>query len=188
MHQSITYSQRHDGIIGEETLMRKKIKIFRPMIIPFKSGTDDVANDCSNHLVFSLSFLLLVILLNIAISLIKDIFILDFVFDPNNTAKGFLDFLLTSSSALPAIETHNFTMLSISATMRSTITGVLRFFKPLKSSVSAAIPLSTSCSGTTSFLPVLLPSPIPIEVSRTRCWSPDPVRAFLAMFPAFHQA
>ena len=78
------------------------------MIIPFKPGTDDVANNCSDHLISSLSFVVLIILLDIVIGLIKDVFILDFVFDPNNAAERFFNLLLTGGGALPAIKTYNF--------------------------------------------------------------------------------
>ena len=75
------------------------------MIIPLESGTDDVANNSSNHLISSLSVEpVLIILLDVVIGLIKDILVLDFIFNPNNAAEGFLDFLLTSCSALPAIK------------------------------------------------------------------------------------
>jgi len=50
----------------------------------------------------------LIILLDIVISFVKNIFVFNLIFDPDDATQGFLDFLLTSSSALPAIETHNF--------------------------------------------------------------------------------
>ena len=52
--------------------------------------------------------MILIILLDVAVGLIKDIFILDFIFDPNNTAKSFFDLLLSGRGTLPSIEAHNF--------------------------------------------------------------------------------
>lgn len=64
---------------------------------------------------------------------------------------------MNTASSLPVVvfcHPSNLTiarMASISATIRSTITGVLSFLTPLNNSVKAALPRSISSSGTTSF-------------------------------------
>ena len=54
-HQCFTDGQRHDRVIREGTLMCQEVKLFGFDIVPLKSRAGNIADDCTNHMVSSLS-------------------------------------------------------------------------------------------------------------------------------------
>ena len=54
-HQCFTDGQGHDRIICERTLMCQEVKLLGFDIVPLKSRAGNIADDCTNHMVSSLS-------------------------------------------------------------------------------------------------------------------------------------